>query len=157
MRESGYRVFHDLIGQGFNVDHVLIGAAGVFTVETKTWSKPQRGEARIQFDGESLRIAGRVPDRNPVIQARAQARWLESVLSESTGQQFDVFPVVVCPGWYIEHSKGSLKNLWVLEPKALPKFLGNKTECLLPADVHLAIFHLSRFIRACEQIRDQHV
>jgi hypothetical protein len=40
LRENGYQVFHDLIGAGFNVDHVLIGPAGVFTVETKTWSKP---------------------------------------------------------------------------------------------------------------------
>jgi hypothetical protein len=32
LRERGYTVFHDLIGSGFNVDHVLIGPAGVFTI-----------------------------------------------------------------------------------------------------------------------------
>ncbi len=38
--ERGYRVFHDVVGGNFNLDHVLIGPAGVFTVETKTYSKP---------------------------------------------------------------------------------------------------------------------
>jgi hypothetical protein len=38
LREQRYQVFHDLVGDGFNVDHVLIGPAGVFTIETKTSS-----------------------------------------------------------------------------------------------------------------------
>ena len=155
LRENGYQVFHDLIGTGFNVDHVLIGPAGVFTVETKTWSKPQRGEARIKFDGEQLTVAGREPERNPVVQARAQAGWLKGLLAESTGRQFEVFPVVVFPGWYIEQSNASLKNIWVLEPKALAKFLGNEPQCLSPDEVKLASFHLSRFIRSSEQGRSK--
>jgi hypothetical protein len=155
LRESGYHIFHDLIGSGFNVDHVLIGPAGVFTVETKTWSKPARGETRIKFDGERLTAAGREPERNPVVQARAQAAWLKSVLAESTGRQFDVFPVVVFPGWFIEQTEGSLRNIWVLEPKALPKFLQKEPQCLAPEDVKLASFHLSRFIRSSEQERSR--
>ncbi|MBI1282791.1 MAG: NERD domain-containing protein [Thiobacillus sp.] len=155
LRGSGYQVFHDLIGTGFNVDHVLIGPAGVFTVETKTWSKPQRGEARIKFDGEQLTLAGREPVRNPLVQARAQASWLKSLLSESTGRKFDVFPVVVFPGWFIERSEGGNRNIWVLEPKALPGFLEKEPQCLTPDDVKLASFHLSRFIRSSEQERSK--
>ena len=76
LRSGGYEVFHDLVGQTFNVDHVVIGPAGVFTVETKTWSKPARGEARIKFDGERLLAGQHQPDRDPVVQARAQAGWI---------------------------------------------------------------------------------
>ncbi|MDA8129037.1 MAG: nuclease-related domain-containing protein [Betaproteobacteria bacterium] len=153
LRENGFQVFHDLIGAGFNVDHVLIGPAGVFTVETKTWSKPQRGEARIKFDGEQLTVAGHEPERNPVVQARAQAGWLRGLLTESTGRPCVVFPVVVFPGWFIEQSEGSLRNIWVLEPKALPKFLENAPQRLAPEEVKLASFHLSRFIRSSENER----
>ena len=65
LRSDGYQVFHDLIGDGFNVDHMLVGPAGVFTVETKTWSKPVKGEPRIDFDGERLVAAGyKPPDRH---------------------------------------------------------------------------------------------
>lgn len=148
LRESGYQVFHDLIGTGFNVDHVVIGPAGVFTIETKTWSKPARGDAKIMFDGEQITTAGRAPERNPVIQARAQSSWLKALLSESTGRNFDVFPVVVFPGWFIEQSNDCLRNIWVLEPKALVKFLANAPQKLEPDEVKLVSFHLSRFIRS---------
>ena len=153
LRASGYHVFHDLVGTGFNVDHVLIGPAGVFTVETKTWSKPARGDATVKFDGESLTVLGREPERDPIVQARAQASWLKGLLLESTGRKFDVFPVVVFPGWFIEQSDGSKRNIWVLEPKALPHFLENAPQCLTAEDVKLASFHLSRFIRAAERER----
>ena len=153
LRENGYQVFHDLIGTGFNVDHVVIGPAGVFTVETKTWSKPARGDAKIMFDGEQITTAGRAPERNPVIQARAQAAWLKGLLNESTGRTFAVFPVVVFPGWFIEQSSECLRNIWVLEPKALAKFLANAPQRLELDEVKLASFHLSRFIRTSEQDR----
>lgn len=152
LRTDGYQVFHDLVGSGFNVDHVIIGPAGIFTVETKTWSKPVRGEPRIRFDGEALTAAGRKPQRDPVVQARAQAAWLKSVLSESTGRSLNVFPVVVFPGWFIEQSEGTLRSIWVLEPKALPKFLTRQPQQLSPEDVRLACYHLSRFIRATERM-----
>ena len=64
LREQGYQVFHDLQGEGFNVDHVCIGPAGVFTIETKTWSKPRHGEARIRYDGEKLSLNGHEPERD---------------------------------------------------------------------------------------------
>lgn len=151
LRAQGYQVFHDLIGSGFNVDHVLIGPAGIYTVETKTWSKPARGESKILFDGEQITIAGREPDRDPIIQARAQAAWLKGLLAESTGKQFDVFPVVVFPGWYIDRTKAGPHDIWVLEPKALPGFLDKVPQRLPPDEVKLASFHLSRFIRSVER------
>jgi len=43
LREKGFTVFHDLIGKNFNVDHVIVSPHGVFAVETKTISKPVRG------------------------------------------------------------------------------------------------------------------
>ena len=153
LREKGYQVFHDLVTTDFNVDHIIIGPAGVFTVETKTWSKPMRGEARIHFDGEKLLFGGREPDRDPVIQARAQTGWLREMLKESTGRAFDVRPVVVFPGWYIEQAQNSRRDIWVLNPKALPAFLDNEPERLSMEDVKLASYHLARYIRAAEAQR----
>lgn len=151
LRTSGYQVFHDLVGDDFNVDHVIIGPAGVFSIETKTWSKPKRGSPKIAFDGETLLAAGWEPDRNPVIQAKAQASWLQRLLAESTGKTLPVRPVVLFPGWFIEDSRPSRKDLWVLEPKALGAFLANEPEALPAEEVKLASFHLSRFIRGQER------
>lgn len=150
LRTRGYRVFHDVVGPRFNLDHVLVGPAGVFTIETKTWSKPERGDARVVFDGQTLTAAGHVPDRDPVTQARAQATWLRALIQESTGRNVDVFPVVVFPGWYVEQAASSRRMLWVLEPKALPTFLQNAEVRLQNEDVQLIAFHLSRFIRSTQ-------
>ena len=153
LREQGYHVFHDVLAEGFNVDHVLIGPAGVLTIETKTRSKPVRGDARIAFDGKRLTIAGHEPDRNPLVQALAQAGWLKSLLAESTGRRFDVQPVVVFPGWYVEASPGAHRPVWVMEPKGLPAFLAREPVRLSAEDVKLAAFHLSRFVRSGERER----
>ncbi|MDO8934036.1 MAG: nuclease-related domain-containing protein [Rhodocyclaceae bacterium] len=152
LRASGYLVFHDLIGTDFNVDHVIIGPAGVLTIETKTWSKPRQGSPKIAFDGETLLAAGREPERNPVIQAKAQASWLKGLLAESTGKTFAVRPVVLFPGWYIEDGRRGRKDLWILEPKGLPAFLAQEKPVLAPEDISLAAFHLSRFIREQERV-----
>jgi hypothetical protein len=98
LRAGGYQVFHDVIDDGFNIDHVIIGPAGVFTVETKTHSKPLRGKANVEFDGESILVDGFKPDRDPVEQARAQASRLRRLLAQSTGREFEVRPVIVYPG-----------------------------------------------------------
>lgn len=147
LRERGYQVFHDLQGKDFNVDHVIIGPGGVFTIETKTLAKPMRGETKLHFDGESIVINGKPLPRNPVHQAKAQANWMRNVLSESTGREYEVWPVVLFPGWFIEHKPGALREVWVLEAKALSKFLENEKTVLTLEDVKLASSHLSRYIR----------
>lgn len=146
LRERGYRVFHDVVGNGFNVDHVVIGPAGVFVVETKTHRKPS-GDAHIVFDGEMIRIDGFVPDRDPVAQAKAQANWLRDLLNESTGRRFAVKSAIVYPGWWVDEQFSKENTVWVLEPKRLPSFIEREPRRLSPEDVHLASFHLSRFVR----------
>lgn len=152
LRDRGYQVFHDVVAPGFNIDHVLIGPAGVFSVETKTWSKPIRGDARIRLEGDRLLAGGQERDRDPVVQAKAQATWLRTVLAESTGHQYTVFPVVLFPGWFVEPAQGQ-QAVWLLEPKALPSFLEHDPARLSKEDANLAGFHLSRFIRSTERQR----
>lgn len=153
LRESGYHVFHDVIGTDFNIDHVLIGPAGVFTIETKTWSKPLKGEARVICEGDSLRVGTLKPDRNPIIQAKAQAAWLKQLLSASTGKAYTARAVLLFPGWYVEQGRGTTREVWVLEPKALPAFLGKEPTLLEKENIALASFHLSRFVREEERRR----
>jgi hypothetical protein len=148
LREKGYKVLHDIVAGKFNLDHVLIGPKGVYVIETKTISKPTRGQALVEYDGEKVTVNGHTPDRDPVIQARSLSRWLEEFLKESTGKVFKVRPVVVYPGWYVsDQPKGS--EVWVLNPKALPAFLEHEHSTMSPEDVHLACYHLSRYVRGC--------
>jgi hypothetical protein len=146
LRGSGAQVFHDVPGRGFNLDHVIISPHGIYAVETKTFTKPWPN-AKITVDGATIRVAGRTPDRNPIDQVAAAARWLESQLFESTGKRLSVRGVVVFPGWYVEET--SVRGpVWVLEPKMLPGFIEQEPKSIAPTDVALAAFHLSRYVRA---------
>ena len=146
LREKGYRVFHDIVGKGFNIDHALIGPAGVFSIETKTISKPVKGQSEVSYDGQTVRVNGFTPDRDPVVQAKAQASWLIEFIKESTGKTPKVRPVVLYPGWYISpQPKGA--QVWVLNPKSLPAFLEHEDVVLGAEDVKLIAYHLSRYIR----------
>lgn len=146
LREQGYKVFHDLIGDGFNIDHLLIGKKGVFTIETKTYSKPVGKKATIKFDGINLTVNNFKPDRNPIVQAKSQAQWLSDLLIETTGRSLKIKPVLVFPGWYVEAT--NMRDVWILNPKGLASFLANETDNLSKEDVSLISFHISRFIRA---------
>jgi hypothetical protein len=97
LREDGFRIFHDVRGEQFNVDHVLVGPKGVFTVETKTCSKPAKGKAVIEYDGKCVTVNGFKPERDPITQARAQASWLQDLIRESTGRSVEI-PCCRLPG-----------------------------------------------------------
>lgn len=148
LREAGARIFHDVPAEGFNLDHVVVSTRGIFVIETKTITKPS-ADAKIVYDGEKLTVAGFKPDRDPIRQATAEASWLCRLLKGSTGRELAVRGVVVYPRWWVEQvNKDRPRKVWVLEPKALPKYIENSPIALSPEDVALVAFHLSRYVRS---------
>lgn len=148
LRESGCHVYHDILGDSFNVDHVVISTKGIFVIETKTYSKPSKGKAVIYFDGNKVLVAGKESLTDVVTQAKAAAGYIKQILNDSTGKNYEPFPVVLFPGWFVE-GEGNRKNeIWVLEPKAFKKFVESKQKILDETDVRLASYHLSRHIRS---------
>ncbi|MCJ7772947.1 MAG: NERD domain-containing protein, partial [Desulfobacterales bacterium] len=83
LRENGHRIFHDLIGDNFNLDHVIISRKGIYVIETKTYSKPVKGEANIDFDGEKLTIKDLGFQTKPITQVKAASIWLKNILLET--------------------------------------------------------------------------
>jgi Nuclease-related domain len=148
LRVDGARIFHDIPGDKFNLDHVVLAEQGIFVIETKTRTTPN-SKSSVVFDSDQILIAGHASDRDPVTQSASQVRWLQQLIKESTGKDFPVRGVVVFPGWFVERTEEAMKsNLWVLEPKAQPSFIDHESKRLTPSDVALAAYHRSRFIRA---------
>lgn len=117
---DGCYVFHDLWmdRKRGNIDHVVVGPGGVFSVETKARSKPaNRGvdKALVRFDGSHLVYPDGRKEQRPVTQAQGQARWLAEWLSGAVGQSVSVTPVIAMPGWFVE-VKGS-HPVRVINPK----------------------------------------
>ncbi|MEQ8693427.1 MAG: nuclease-related domain-containing protein [Pseudomonadales bacterium] len=105
----GFRVFHDVQAGKFNVDHLVIGPAGVFAVETKGRSKRMDDAAgggktvyRVAYENGVLTFPG-WSESEPPKQAARQASWANKWLSEAVGFPVLVKPVVVLPGWYVEN------------------------------------------------------
>lgn len=146
LRGKDYRVFHDLVGDNFNLDHIIICEHGVFSIETKTYSKPQKGGCKIIYSEAGLSINGYKAEKKILIQVAAQKKWLEKQIKVLTGIKLTVKPVVVFPGWFIEN-KGKLKDIWVLEPKSLPVYISNLPKTLSQENVVLISNYISRFIR----------
>jgi hypothetical protein len=102
MREGCY-VYHDFYAGEFNIDHIVVGAAGVFAVETKGRAKKGQGTAgaRVTYEGNQLHFPEWVTDQ-PLQQAKRQAQWLAHWLSSAVGENVGVKPVVALPGWFVE-------------------------------------------------------
>ena len=61
-----YQVIGDLVCKDgertFNIDHVVVGPTGVFSIETKHWKKPAGPDHRIFYDGRRILVDGHAPE-----------------------------------------------------------------------------------------------
>lgn len=114
----GYFVYHDMPGEGFNIDHVVIGPTGVYAVETKTPSKVvsnNKIQSTACYEKNAIFLYG-TKNTEYIKQAKEQAKWLSNYLKKSVGKDIKVTPVLSLPGWYIEY-KSHDDNFIVLNPK----------------------------------------
>lgn len=107
---AGYVAFHDVPGDGkWNIDHVVVGPAGVFVLETKARprrkAKRQQQENIARFDGRTLEFPW-CEDRDAVQQVQRNAGWVREFLAAFPPKDVPVQPVIVVPGWYVE-AKGN--------------------------------------------------
>jgi len=60
---DGAAVFHDMPAERFNIHHIVIARQGVFAVETKGYTKPNREggseDATVVYDGKTLALPER--------------------------------------------------------------------------------------------------
>lgn len=82
-----YHVFHDFVADGHPVDHVVLGPAGVFAIETKNW----RGKVTVE-DGHVL-VDGHLADRSPLQQTLREGDAVQREL-EKAGWKGSVQPVL---------------------------------------------------------------
>ena len=104
---DGFRVFHDVPFDGFNIDHVIVGKQGVFAVETKTRRKPRDDDGTkrysVTYDGRSLRWP-MGEDQFGLQQTQDNARTLAAFLTSATGERTEVAGMLVVPGWWVERT-----------------------------------------------------
>jgi len=131
LMRQGYYIFHDMQAEKFNIDHIVIGPAGVFAVETKTRSKQNvKGidAATVFVNGTFLQYPT-YQDNSSIEQAINRAKWLSEFLTKSVGKKIIADPVLSLPGWMVER-RTSETPLMVINPKQAVKFIANKQTVL---------------------------
>lgn len=131
LKMQGWRIFHDVPGTAnghpFNLDHVAVGPAGAFVIETKTRRKggarPGFDDHKVFFDGRSL-VWPWGEDNHGLEQAERNAVWLADTLKAEIGERVPVTPILTLPGWWVEMKPSRDSRLCrVTNPKSLAKFL----------------------------------
>lgn len=143
----GYKVFNDILEKEFNIDHVVIGPAGVFTIETKTYRKQNGADYQIHYDGTNLKIDGFSSiKKDPIKQAIGQMYWLKGFIENSAKINITVNPVIVFPGWFID-SKNNNSDIVVTNEKLLVLKIKNAQTVLNQDQINLISSHLEIYIR----------
>jgi Nuclease-related domain len=140
----GMTVFNDFLCEElggdtlFNLDHVVVGAQGVFVFETKFREKPnQYKNSTVQFtSGDDHFVIGGYTDKLSIPQTRRQARWLQQSIKKNLNIDLKVYCATVLPGWFIDGYRipppGSTA---LLNDILIPAWIDNHGVALSPAQL----------------------
>ena len=153
IRKAGFDVFHDFIltdERGTeNIDHIIVGPSGIFTLETKNWSaKGVPQDDRITFDGETLKI-GTYPQEDKILkQPRRQAAKLQSILQPVTQDPLWVVPILCFWDRYVQLTRFNPSGLQVLNQKGIASFILSREQKFSPETVRKLSTKLRELNRA---------
>lgn len=150
LKADSFRVFHDVpagdASAPFNIDHVVVGPTGIFSIETKTRRKGRAragfAESQIIYDGRALAYPWG-EDRHGLDQAQRHATWLRESLQPLLGRPVIVHPILAFPGWQVITRVPG--DVTVLNPRQIPALisaLANDKPALDPHQVEL----ISRYL-----------
>lgn len=141
LRSFGYRPFHAFSFPGYDIDHVVVGPAGVFVIETKFRS----GYGEIEFrDGDGLFVGGRKEQDDPLKQARSNARDVNRLLKEYCSRYFWVTPLVVFVGNWKVKNNWQTTDARVFTPDRLLNYFEKLQPTLIKSEINLIVSHLDR-------------
>ena len=125
LERHGYTVLHDLQvpGSHANVDHLAIGPAGVFVIDSKYYRGP------LQLDGDGMLWYGRYP----LAQQLATAVWASVRVAEALQlpPEVPVVPLLVIHRAPVPWGGLTVAGVPVIPPSALADTIGR--EAILPA------------------------
>lgn len=152
LMQHGYRVFHDLEFPYGNIDHVVVGPGGVFSINTKAYSKPTAGQNKAKAQVDHVRNRIQLPDRDvelPLAQLQCEAKWLSEFLTSATAQMIGVQPMLALPGWYVTNATRPGPVI-VFNPRNSKAVLQNRERKLTPEQIQQVAHQLEQRCRNIE-------
>jgi hypothetical protein len=111
--DDEYYVLNDVESPYGNIDHIVIGKnCGIFLLETKAHG------GKVETDGETLLVNGKLPEKDFVYQALQNSYWLRDKISEIVGSKPWITPVIVFTNAFVSPTK-PIKGVYIVNTKYL--------------------------------------
>ena len=127
MSNDSVRVFHDVCGDCFNVDHLIISTRGIFTIETKHYDR-KKGYKFLYQDGMLL-FNGR-QCKTILNQMDGEASFISEKIESLCGRVYPIQKVAIIIGAYIENPARDFSKYWILNESGFLKFFEKNKESL---------------------------
>lgn len=145
--ESTY-VFHDIPGERFNVDHIIVSTRGIFVIETKHFNRDQCQEFyydgsmiyRVMKDGRKFLCPKLLP------QIDGEARFIEHEIERRTDTKLPVVKVAILIGSYI-NSTENFKDYWLLNESSFVTAFKQSKEIYDASVVKLVATHIREMVK----------
>lgn len=139
---EGYHVYHDFPAEKFNIDHIVVGRTGIFTVETnarpKFTANSRRDDATVEYNGKILMFPNG-DDLEIIDQAERQSSWLSQWISSAIGDQIAARAIVALPGWLVKRT--SADGISVVNPNQFSSLFKHITPRTLTDEMIAQIVH----------------
>lgn len=123
---DAYVVFHNLARVCGDIDHIVVGPTGVFTLETKG----HRGT--VTSAGNQVLVNGRPPEKDFIAQAWRNAYWVRDLLKNVAGIEVEVKPILVFANAYVKVKQ--VKGVQITYGKALAAAMTGRPAIELPVE-----------------------
>ena len=144
LSDDSTRVFHDVCGDAFNVDHLIISTRGIFTIETKHYDR-KHGH-KFLFQGGKVFFNGR-QCMSLLNQMDGEASFIQEKLETLCGRRYPVQKVAVIIGAFIENPGKDFSKYWILNENSFPKFFENSKVVLTIEEVRSLAMQVTEWLK----------
>jgi|GEM_PF-890324 len=143
---QGFFIFHDISTGRGNVDHLVVGPTGIFTIETKRWKgSPKVKDGYLYVGGQSC--------YKPLNQAFAEAMAIRDYLIKKGFKPF-VTPILCFFQRVARGFKEKIKGVWVLGLDQVISFIQSQPPSL-PNSKFIQIREALEELKAQEKFKGQ--
>ena len=134
---QGHRIFHDVTVGDITLDHVVMGAKGLFAIRLVA-RRPKRGvQTVVRINGRSIEFQDGFALLDTIALAERSARALSELPVKGLSHRPHVLPVVAVPGWEIAPAQGQAGETFLANEKTAVMLLraSKPADYLMDADL----------------------
>ena len=140
-------VFHDIPGNRFNVDHIIVSTRGIFVIETKHFNREICNE--FFYDGSMIyrvmKDGRKFPCPKLLPQIDGEARFIEKEIEHRTEMKLPVVKVAILIGSYIGGTE-NFKDYWLLNESSFVTAFRQTKEIYDDSVVKLVATHIRTMV-----------